>query len=84
MAIEASDLILIALLSGIGSGIGNPIGQWIFRRFVERPFKGLTDVNTSALRSQYTDSLKLLDALDVAKKKLKQAREEVEMQGGVL
>jgi hypothetical protein len=33
--IEVSDLILIALLSGIGAGIGNPIGQAIYKKWVE-------------------------------------------------
>jgi hypothetical protein len=36
MPIEASDLILIAFLSGIGSSIGEPIGKWIWKKIEDR------------------------------------------------
>ena len=36
MAIEAIDLILISLFAGVGSGIGNPIGQEIYRKWIRR------------------------------------------------
>ena len=29
------ELISIALVTGIGSGIGNPIGQWFYKKFLE-------------------------------------------------
>jgi hypothetical protein len=82
MAIEASDLIVIAFLSGIGSGFGTLIGQSLYRKFVEHPLKQLTNLDTSSLRKEYSNSLRLLDAIDVAKKKVKNARDELEVQGG--
>jgi hypothetical protein len=32
--VSTSELVLIALFTGIGSGIGNPIGQWIYKKFL--------------------------------------------------
>jgi hypothetical protein len=29
------ELISIALFTGIGSGFGNPIGQWFYKKFLE-------------------------------------------------
>jgi hypothetical protein len=44
MALEPVDLILISLFAGIGSGIGNPIGQEIYRawirKHIDKIFKG--------------------------------------------
>jgi hypothetical protein len=82
MAIEAGDLVVIAFLSGIGSGFGTLIGQALYKKFIEHPLKQLTTIDTAALRRDYTNSLRLLDAVDVAKKKLKKAGEELEVQGG--
>lgn len=33
--VSAMDLILVAFFTGIGAGIGNPIGQWIFEKFIK-------------------------------------------------
>lgn len=84
MAIEAGDLVVIAFLSGIGSGFGTLIGQAIYRKVIEHPLKTFSAFDIKALRSEYTDSMKLLDALDTAKKKLKKAKEELEVQGDKL
>lgn len=29
------ELVSIALVTGIGAGIGNPIGQWFYKKFLE-------------------------------------------------
>lgn len=29
------ELISIALMTGIGAGIGNPIGQWFYKKYLE-------------------------------------------------
>jgi hypothetical protein len=81
MPIEASDLIVIAFLSGIGSGFGTLIGQSLYKKFVEHPLRQLSSIDTGVLRKEYSNSLGLLDAIDVAKKKMKNAKEEIEMHG---
>jgi len=30
------DLMAIAFATGIGAGIGNPLGNWIYKKFVEK------------------------------------------------
>lgn len=84
MPIEVSDLILVAIFTGVGSGIGNPIGQAIYKRFIEKPFKNIDKLNSEALRREYTDSLKLLDAVTAVRTKIKKAGEEAELHGGSL
>lgn len=36
MAINVGDLVLVAFFTGIGAGIGSPIGNWIFEKLVKR------------------------------------------------
>jgi len=46
MAIEPFDLILIALFTGIGNAIGQPIGKWVWKAVEEHSRK----IKTKALK----------------------------------
>lgn len=60
MSIEVGDLILVSVFTGIGTGIGVPVGQWIFERFIKHSAKRLTEIDIVALRNNYP-SMRLLD-----------------------
>jgi len=62
MPVEVGDLILVAFFSGIGAGIGNPIGNWIFRTFIEKKINNINSV-VEQLRVQNLGLLKSIEQI---------------------
>jgi hypothetical protein len=61
MVLEAGDLILIAFFTGIGTGIGNPVGQWVFERFIKHSVRRLTELDIAKVVGNNYPSMRLLD-----------------------
>lgn len=50
MTVEAVDLMWFALFSGIGAGIGNPIGQAIYKKIIKPHAKKIIEHSLETLK----------------------------------
>ena len=61
------ELISIAIFTGVGSGIGNPIGQWFYKKYLENKLDTAHD-KVKSVGQRITNGNVIITKLDTEEK----------------
>lgn len=58
--INITQLVMIAFVSGLGGGIGNPIGQFMFEKYLKPSLEKIHNIN-SKIKTNVVNNFKKID-----------------------
>jgi hypothetical protein len=62
--INITQLILIAFVSGLGGGLGNPIGQFFFEKYLKPKMEALHKINSNIKTTVFDKTVNNIKKMD--------------------